>query len=161
MLGLPEAEPMPATRGLPLALAALLSTILAAWPRAAEAQHPFPYGDCPAGFLKTAPDTCTQDPPGPPHRGCPLGTTETAPGVCVDVDECATGNGGCATNPMVTCTNTIGSRICGPCPPGYRGFGSGTCTEIIECDVSNGNCDVHATCTNTPAASPAAPAPPA
>ena len=45
--------------------------------------------------------------------------------VCVDIDECLTGNGAC--DPLVTCTNTEGSRICGDCPEGYTGTGDTAC----------------------------------
>lgn len=37
---------------------------------------------------------------------------------CVDINECEVNNGGCSVNPRVDCTNTRGSRTCGPCPPG-------------------------------------------
>lgn len=37
---------------------------------------------------------------------------------CVDINECEINNGGCSVNPRVDCTNTRGSRTCGPCPPG-------------------------------------------
>jgi hypothetical protein len=74
----------------------------------------------------------------------------TGPGtVCNDVNECATSNGGCSVTPPVTCTNTVGSFVCGSCPSGYTGNGI-TCTDVNECATSGGGCDVHASCTNTP-----------
>ncbi len=65
---------------------------------------------------------------------------------CVDVNECATGNGGCSTN--ATCTNTPGSRTCA-CRAGFTGDGV-TCTDVNECATGNGGCSANATCTNTP-----------
>ena len=67
---------------------------------------------------------------------------------CLDLDECATNNGGCSAN--ATCTNTPGARTCG-CNPGFTGDGS-SCTDLDECAVSNGGCDANATCTNVPGA---------
>jgi hypothetical protein len=43
---------------------------------------------------------------------------------CTDINECASGNGGCS--PFATCTNTDGSRTC-TCNAGYSGDGV-TCT---------------------------------
>ncbi len=57
---------------------------------------------------------------------CPQGYTGTSQ-ACTDINECATGNGGCSTTPLVTCSNTVGSRNCGTCPSGYTGNGV-TCT---------------------------------
>jgi hypothetical protein len=67
---------------------------------------------------------------------------------CVDVDECATGNGGCSAN--ASCTNTVGARTCA-CRNGFTGDGV-TCTDVDECATSNGGCSADATCTNTPGA---------
>jgi len=69
---------------------------------------------------------------------------------CVDVNECATSNGGCAPAAEATCTNTPGSRTC-MCKPGYTGNGL-TCTDNNECATNNGGCAsaTIATCTNTP-----------
>ncbi len=64
---------------------------------------------------------------------------------CADVDECATGHGGC--DPSALCTNTEGSRTCA-CKPGYAGDGL-TCVDVDECASGNGGCDPNATCTNT------------
>jgi hypothetical protein len=66
-------------------------------------------------------------------------------GTCVDIDECATNNGGCSAN--ATCANTPGARTC-TCQPGYSGDGV-TCTDVNECLTANGGCDANATCTNT------------
>jgi fibulin 1/2 len=64
---------------------------------------------------------------------------------CIDVDECATNNGGCAD----TCTNTTGSFVCS-CGPGYvldaNGHNCDT-TDINECATNNGGCTQ--ACTNT------------
>jgi hypothetical protein len=64
---------------------------------------------------------------------------------CVDVNECLTGNGGCAAN--ATCTNTPGSRTCA-CNAGYAGNGV-TCADVNECATNNGNCGANATCANS------------
>ncbi|XP_019624444.1 PREDICTED: complement component C1q receptor-like [Branchiostoma belcheri] len=60
-----------------------------------------------------------------------------------DVDECATGNGGCAQN----CTNTVGSFSCS-CYTGYKFNNDGvSCDDIDECASNNGGCSVN--CNNT------------
>ncbi|XP_069686291.1 uncharacterized protein [Periplaneta americana] len=86
-------------------------------------------------------------------------------GSCRDIDECATGNGGCSH----TCHNTLGSSNC-RCPPGYMlgtdwktckpmdvkhskqtksliicapghvRTAEGQCKDIDECAVQNGGC---------------------
>jgi len=38
----------------------------------------------------------------------------------LDIDECATDNGGCSS--VASCTNTVGSFLC-TCLPGYSGDG--------------------------------------
>ena len=65
---------------------------------------------------------------------------------CVDVNECATNNGGCSAN--ATCANTAGSRTC-TCRAGFTGDGV-TCADVNECATNNGGCAANATCTNTP-----------
>jgi alpha-tubulin suppressor-like RCC1 family protein len=47
--------------------------------------------------------------------------------VCVDKDECGVDNGGC--DPLTTCENVAGSRVCGPCPDGYAGDGESGCVQ--------------------------------
>ena len=52
--------------------------------------------------------------------------------LCIlDVDECATNNGGCSIHAM--CTNTVGSRTC-KCKAGYSGDGV-TCNgmRVVKC----------------------------
>ena len=66
-------------------------------------------------------------------------------GACLDIDECATANGGCSPN--AACTNTPGARTC-TCNTGYTGSGV-SCTDVNECLANNGGCDVNATCANT------------
>ncbi|MFZ5439506.1 MAG: EGF domain-containing protein, partial [Myxococcota bacterium] len=66
---------------------------------------------------------------------------------CVDVNECATNNGGCAAVGGV-CTNLDGSRSCA-CAMGFTGDGV-TCTDVNECATNNGGCPTEATCTNIP-----------
>ncbi|MEZ4402064.1 MAG: EGF domain-containing protein [Kofleriaceae bacterium] len=65
---------------------------------------------------------------------------------CTDVDECATGNGGCAAEAV--CTNTAGGNTCA-CGAGYTGDGM-TCADIDECATNNGGCAAEATCANLP-----------
>jgi hypothetical protein len=82
--------------------------------------------------------------------------------VLADVDECLVGNGGCSAHSL--CTNTVGSRNCGPCSGGYEGNPEILCTganvseilrfsanfaDIDECLLNNGNCDALSNCTNT------------
>jgi hypothetical protein len=61
---------------------------------------------------------------------CQPGFRDT-PGGCMDINECATNNGGCSASPFVACTNAPGSWSCGACPPGYSGDGR-TCTPIND-----------------------------
>jgi len=79
---------------------------------------------------------------------------------CVDINECASNNGGCSITPAVTCYNRqpvpgnigFGGYECGVapnrCPPGYTGDGM-TCTAVDECARNNGDCRPEALCTNT------------
>ncbi len=80
---------------------------------------------------------------------CPPGQVDQGFG-CVDVNECATANGGCFPNPtgQPSCFNTIGSRICADCPSGYTGDGI-TCLDVNECAAGNGGCSPFGLCTNT------------
>ncbi|EGC34621.1 hypothetical protein DICPUDRAFT_34701, partial [Dictyostelium purpureum] len=62
----------------------------------------------------------------------------------IDINECATSNGGCAH----TCTNSIGSFVCS-CDAGYTlNSDKKGCTDINECSTNNGGCAQ--TCTNSP-----------
>lgn len=52
----------------------------------------------------------------------------------LEVDPCATNNGGC--DPIVACINQTGSLTCGPCPKGlegsvFNGTGFTPCTGIF------------------------------
>jgi hypothetical protein len=64
---------------------------------------------------------------GAPYCKCLEGYEPTGD-VCQIVDKCKANNGGC--DPLVTCTNTLNSPICGPCPPGYRGTGETACVRL-------------------------------
>lgn len=79
---------------------------------------------------------------------CPAGYVGNGV-TCIDVDECATNNGGCSA--QAACTNSVGSFSCA-CNAGYSGNGV-SCTDVDECLVNNGGCSVSATCTNVPGSS--------
>jgi hypothetical protein len=119
---------------------------------------------CELGFERTDDacvdvDECQQTPCGPNAEctnvvggfrcDCRAGY-ELQTGDCVDVDECASDNGGC--DRRTECTNTPGSRSCGPCPAGYLGNGEAGCTDVDECETRNGGCAILASCRNTPGA---------
>ena len=72
----------------------------------------------------TASDECAAGFSGSPEKGC------------VDVNECATSNGGCSR--LAMCVNTAGSRTCGLCPEGFAGNGYVGCFDANECP--NGDC---------------------
>jgi hypothetical protein len=55
---------------------------------------------------------------------------------CADVNECASGNGGC--HKLAMCRNSPGSRTCGDCPKGFQGDGYVGCFDVNECP--NGDC---------------------
>ncbi len=67
---------------------------------------------------------------------CPTGYSGSAEKGCVDVNECATYNGGC--NRLAACQNTPGSRTCGACPEDFAGNGYVGCFDANECP--NGDC---------------------
>jgi hypothetical protein len=67
--------------------------------------------------------------------------------VCIDVDECATTNGGC--DPRTACTNVAGGRTCTACPAGYTGSGAAGCVDTNECAANNGGCLSPTMCVNT------------
>ncbi len=77
---------------------------------------------------------------------CGTGFVPTGGG-CVDVDECATGDGGC--DPLTTCMNEVGSFGCSACPTGYSGTGLTGCIDVDECAINGGGCDPLTTCTNS------------
>lgn len=53
-----------------------------------------------------------------------------ADGACLDIDECATGNGGCDLNAQ--CMNTPGGRSCS-CDWGYHGDGTVCAIDLLDC----------------------------
>jgi hypothetical protein len=77
---------------------------------------------------------------------CPAGFNLVG-GQCIDINECATNNGGCSTH--ATCTNAAGSYTCA-CVPGFVGNGFSCAVDINECATNNGGCSVFSQCTNTP-----------
>lgn len=68
---------------------------------------------------------------------------------CVDINECATNNGGCSS--QRTCSNTFGNFSCGACPSGFVSTLNGlACLDINECATNNGGCALlGGVCTNT------------
>ncbi|XP_070575545.1 multiple epidermal growth factor-like domains protein 6 [Ptychodera flava] len=76
---------------------------------------------------------------------CKPGLYLNIQGKCVDINECATDNGGCGQ----TCVNLYGTYRCS-CDYGYELESKGQCTEIDECEFDNGGCDQY--CVNTPGA---------
>ncbi|MEZ4269292.1 MAG: hypothetical protein R3F39_23285 [Myxococcota bacterium] len=101
----------------------------------------FTCGACPLGYAGTGLSGCV---------ACPSGYFGTPDKGCVDIDECADldTNGGC--DPLVTCTNTPGDRVCGPCPGGYTGDGVAGCVNVDECATGNGGCDALTACVDLP-----------
>lgn len=68
--------------------------------------------------------------------------------VAIDIDECASNNGGC--DPKANCTNQYGAPPnCSACPIGYTGTGKTVCTYIDPCTVNNGGCDKLTNCSST------------
>ncbi len=67
---------------------------------------------------------------------CPAGFSGSPEKGCVDVNDCATYNGGCSR--LAMCVNTPGSRTCGSCPQDFAGNGYVGCFDANECP--NGDC---------------------
>ncbi|EAL71369.1 hypothetical protein DDB_G0272434 [Dictyostelium discoideum AX4] len=117
--------------------------------------------ECTTGTHKcVSPATCANT-QGSYNCNCPAGYTKSTDGLsCIDIDECATSNGGCAQ----ICTNTFGSSTCS-CDTGYTlNSDKKGCTgkyltliffEIIsyidvdECATGAQKCVSPATCANT------------
>ncbi|MDE1816507.1 MAG: hypothetical protein KGI11_08120 [Thaumarchaeota archaeon] len=79
-----------------------------------------------------------------------LSISQSFPVSAQTTNPCDVNNGGCSTNPLVSCTPlSTGGRICGPCPTGFSGNGTGPCISIDFCATNNGGCDPLQTCTNT------------
>ncbi|XP_070573679.1 fibulin-5-like [Ptychodera flava] len=81
--------------------------------------------------------------PGAGYLGCTCPTGYTAlspsePNICIDIDECATGNGGCEQ----ICNNIGGSRSCA-CDPGFvlQPDGVSCEPEAVGCETNNGGCE--------------------
>ncbi|MEM6732209.1 MAG: calcium-binding EGF-like domain-containing protein, partial [Myxococcota bacterium] len=101
----------------------------------------FPVAACGSDLAETrAPPT---EEPAPT---CDSGFT-LVDGRCTDINECESNNGNC--DALTTCTNTVGSRVCGDCPSGYTGNGVDGCVDVDECATNNGDCDGLTSCTNT------------
>ena len=72
----------------------------------------------------------------PTCDACQPGFQDVSGTACVDINECATSNGGCAV--QAQCSNTQGSHVC-TCNSGYTGSGT-TCSDVNECATNNGGC---------------------
>src|SRR5688572_2749351 len=81
-------------------------------------------GQAPAPQATSGADNCQEGFYGTPATGC------------TDVNECASGNGGC--HKLASCKNTPGSRTCGDCPKDFAGNGYVGCFDVNECP--NGDC---------------------
>jgi hypothetical protein len=81
-------------------------------------------GQAPAPQATAGTDSCQEGFYGTPATGC------------TDVNECASGNGGC--HKLASCKNTPGSRTCGDCPKDFAGSGYVGCFDVNECP--NGDC---------------------
>ncbi|KAM9971551.1 hypothetical protein ACTFIW_011532 [Dictyostelium discoideum] len=102
--------------------------------------------ECTTGTHKcVSPATCANT-QGSYICNCPAGYTKSTDGLsCIDIDECATSNGGCAQ----ICTNTIGSSTCS-CGTGYTlNSDKKGCTDVDECSTGAQKCVSPATCANT------------
>eukprot|EP00808_Paulinella_micropora_P004064 g39888.t1 len=125
---------------------------------------------CPAGYTTPSKsqracvdaDECTQQQPCDAQRrcmntvgsyvctDCPLGYLNQGQGACLDINECATDNGGCGH--QVVCRNVPGNWSCSPreCYAGYAwNDTAGGCADVNECLIGRGACDALTTCTNT------------
>ena len=51
-----------------------------------------------------------------------------SPHLNLDVDECATNDGGCDSKRK--CVNTVGSMSCDDCPAGYTNYGAKGCKGV-------------------------------
>ncbi|HEX4335057.1 MAG TPA: EGF domain-containing protein [Polyangiaceae bacterium] len=69
------------------------------------------------------------------------------PGSCVDVDDCATNNGGCDAATMLCTNDTSGGHAC-TCKPGYALDKTGKCADVDECKQTTSPCHPDATCKN-------------
>ncbi|BFY98419.1 hypothetical protein BsWGS_01459 [Bradybaena similaris] len=93
----------------------------------------FRCGPCPPGY--TSPEV----------KGVGLDAFQAVKQVCDDINECADGNnGGCVENSL--CTNTPGSRTCGPCLEGYSGNQSTGCQRSANICPDGNKCHVNAKC---------------
>eukprot|EP00055_Hartaetosiga_balthica_P000524 m.136805 g.136805 ORF g.136805 m.136805 type:complete len:687 (-) comp10967_c0_seq1:243-2303(-) len=62
---------------------------------------------------------------------------------CKDINECDLSANGVIVPPVcdsaTSCTNTVGSFVCGDCPPEYHGTGSTGCVRVPSIDVNDDN----------------------
>jgi hypothetical protein len=76
---------------------------------------------------------------------CDPGYSQNIDGECVDIEECATANGGCGDPALYSCTNTLGGFECADVDDCT---GSTPCLDPSDCVLSNGGCPKNTTCHN-------------
>lgn len=125
-------------------------------------------------FASTCSFDAINDPTNPAPCVCPARTTgdgsALSPSPCVDIDECATDNGGCAYTlatttaataasvilPDLECTNNGGVPQTCSSTAFFVALPSGEFEDVNECATGNGGCGLEATstCTNNIGAAP-------
>ena len=76
---------------------------------------------------------------------CDPGFNANGDGACVDIDECASNNGGCGDPAFFSCTNTRGAFECADI---NDCIGNTPCLDPSDCVPSKGGCPTNTTCVN-------------